>query len=129
MKPIVKYYGPAILWALFVFTMCTIKLGHVGDSPLFFPGFDKLVHCGFLFVMVVIYCYGLIRQSGFVSYPSIIKITIASILYGGIIELLQSYVFIWRTGDWADLFADSVGACMGAFSVSIIVYAMSYVKK
>ncbi len=129
MKPIVKYYGPAILWALFVFIMCTIKLGHVGDSPLFFPGFDKLVHCGFLFVMVVMCCYGLIRHSGFVTYPSIIIITIVSILYGGMIELLQSYVFTWRTGDWADLFADSVGAAMGAFSVSIIVYATNYVKK
>jgi VanZ family protein len=98
---------------------------------LFFPGFDKLVHCGFFFVLVVVYCCGLIRQqlSRSLSYKSIIIFTIFAILYGGIIELLQNYVFTWRTGDWADLFADSIGAMMGAFSVSVVVYAMSYDKK
>lgn len=131
MTPAFKYYGPAILWALFIFVMCTAKLGNAGNSPLFFPGFDKLVHCGFFFVLVVVYCCGLIRQqlSRSLSYKSIIIFTIFAILYGGIIELLQNYVFTWRTGDWADLFADSIGAMMGAFSVSVVVYAMSYDKK
>ncbi|GAC1311950.1 MAG: hypothetical protein NVSMB24_32530 [Mucilaginibacter sp.] len=128
-----KYYGPAILWALFVFIMCTIKLGDAGNSPLFFPGFDKLVHCGFFFLLVVMYCYGSIRQQSSVPLPykskRVIIFTLVAILYGGIIELLQNYIFTWRTGDWADLFADSVGAMMGAFSVSVVVYAMSYDKK
>ncbi|MDP9048759.1 MAG: VanZ family protein [Bacteroidota bacterium] len=109
--------------------MCTIKLGEAGNSPLFFAGFDKLVHCGFFLVLVVFYCCGLLRQQLSLSYKSIIIFTAVAILYGGIIELLQNYVFTWRTGDWADLFADSVGAAMGAFSVSVVVYGMGYVKK
>ncbi|MDB5131273.1 MAG: hypothetical protein JWR02_1022 [Mucilaginibacter sp.] len=131
MKPAFKYYGPAILWALFIFMMCTIKLGDVGNSPLFFPGFDKLVHCGFFFVLVVCYRFGSIRQQlpRYLSYKPIIIFTLFAILYGGIIELLQNYVFTWRTGDWADLFADSVGAMMGTFSVSVVIYTMGYVKK
>ena len=32
-----KYYGPAILWALFIFVMCTIDLGDVGNRTCFFP--------------------------------------------------------------------------------------------
>lgn len=129
MKPMFKYYGPAILWALFIFTMCTIKLSDEGNSYLFFPGFDKLVHCGFFFVMVVFCCYGLIRRSGFISYGAVIIIMFISILYGGIIELLQNYVFTWRDGDWSDLFSDSVGAAMAAFGVSVVVYGISYAKK
>ncbi|HWZ16016.1 MAG TPA: VanZ family protein [Mucilaginibacter sp.] len=126
-----KYYWPAILWALFIFIMCTINLGEVSNSPSFFPGFDKLVHCGFFFVLVVMYCYGSVRQQlpASLSYKTIIIFTLVAILYGGIIELLQNYVFTWRTGDWADLFADSVGALMGAFSVSVVIYAINYDKK
>jgi VanZ family protein len=131
MKTTFKYYGPAILWALFIFILCSIKLGGVSNSPMFFPGFDKLVHCGLFFVLVVFYCYGLLRQQSYqgFSYKKIILITIIAITYGGIIELLQRYFFTWRSGEWDDLFADAVGASMGAFSIVITVKALSYVKK
>jgi VanZ family protein len=131
MKVIFKYYGPAILWALFIFTLCTIKLGKVAESPMFFPGFDKLVHCGFFFVLVVFYCNGLIRKTLPLplSYKSVIIVTVIAIIYGGIIELLQLTIFTWRSGEWNDLFADAVGASMGAFSVIITVNALRYVKK
>jgi hypothetical protein len=87
MEPVFKYYGPAILWALFIFIMCTIKIGETGNSRLFFPGFDKLVHCGFFFVLVVSCSYGWIRQQPTRNHPykAIIIFTILAILYGGII--------------------------------------------
>ena len=131
MKVLFKYYGPAILWALFIFIMCTIKLGKVTESPMFFPGFDKLVHCGFFFVLVVFYCNGLIRKllPLPLSYKWVITVTIIAIIYGGIIELLQLTIFTWRSGEWNDLFADAVGASMGAFSIIITVNALRYVKK
>jgi len=101
MKIILKYYGPAILWALFVFVMCAIDLGDVGRSHLFFPGFDKLTHCGFFFVLVVLYCNGLIRQHSVraISYKSLAIITLVAVIYGGMIELLQLWVFTWRSGE------------------------------
>ena len=131
MKAFIKYYGPAILWASFVFIMCTIKLGKVAESPVFFPGFDKLVHCGFFFVLVVFCCTGLIRQQSPrpVAYKYLIIITLAAILYGGLIELLQLTVFTWRDGEWDDFFADALGGSMGIFSIIVTVKAMSYVKE
>jgi VanZ family protein len=131
MNGIFKYYGPAILWALFVLVMCAAKLGSVSESPAFFPGFDKLVHCGFMFVLVVFLAFGVIKQQSppSLSYKIVIFITLAVSAYGGIIELLQLYVFTWRDGEWNDFFADSVGACMGAFSVMLTVKAMEYEKK
>ena len=98
---------------------------------MFFPGFDKLVHCGFFLVLVVLYYYGLIRQQSYLdfSYKKLIIITLAAITYGGIIELLQRYIFTWRSGEWNDLFADAVGASMGAFSIITIVKALSYAKE
>ena len=59
-----KYYWPTILWTVFIFVMCTIKMGEIGNAPMFFPGFDKLVHCGFYFVWVVVYANGFLRTIG-----------------------------------------------------------------
>jgi VanZ family protein len=131
MKSVIKYYWPAILWALFVFIMCSVKLGEVSDSPLFFAGFDKLVHCGFFFLIVVFISAGYIRQQlpRGLSYKTLLSTTVVVIAYGGLIELLQRYIFTWRSGNWNDLFADTVGALMAAFSIFITVNALSYDKE
>lgn len=131
MNTALKYYGPAILWALFILIICSIKLGKIGSSPMFFPGFDKLVHCGLFFVLVILCSSGFIRQQsrGILTYKSLILIAVIAIMYGGVIELLQRYIFTWRSGEWDDLFADAVGACMGTFSLIITIKAMTYVKK
>jgi VanZ family protein len=106
-------------------------LGHVGNSPRFFPGFDKLVHCGFFFVVVVLSANGFIRQqiSKRLTFKQALVITLIAIVFGGLIEILQLTVFTWRSGDWPDLFADTVGACMGIFSVLITINATEHVKK
>jgi VanZ family protein len=129
MKIFLKYQGLTILWALFVFVMCTIKINEeVSDEPMFFPGFDKLVHSGFFFLLVVSWCNGIIRKQSnrLLPYKTAAIVTIACILFGGLIEVLQSTVFTWRDGDWTDLFADSTGACMGIFSVMVINRADKY---
>ncbi|MCR8559338.1 VanZ family protein [Mucilaginibacter sp. BJC16-A38] len=111
--------------------MCTAKLGEISESPLFFPGFDKLVHCGFFFVMIVFIAAGYIRQQSAytVSYKTLLLITIIAIVYGGLIEILQKYFFTWRSAEWNDLFADVIGTLMAAFSIFITVNALSYEKK
>ena len=131
MQTTLKYYWPAILWALFIFTLCTIHLGTITQSPLFFPGFDKLVHCGFFFVFVIFYCQGLVRKHKLPRFPykHAMTIVLIAILYGYAIELLQKYVFTWRDFEWNDVFADSVGACMGMFSVLILSAAFYHEKK
>jgi VanZ family protein len=131
MKLLLKYYGPTILWALFIFILCAIKLGSITQAPIFFPGFDKLVHCGFYFVFVIFYCNGLIRQHNYtqLAFKWILMIIAIAVLYGGAIELLQLWVFTWRSGELGDLFADTVGACMGGFGVLVISAAVNDVKK
>lgn len=131
MQPFFKGFGTAIAWAIIIFALCTIHLGSVTSNPLFFAGFDKLVHCGMFFVLVVLLGYGLLVQSrlnGNMIRPLVLS-TFLTIGYGGIIELLQHYLFTWRSGEWADLFADAVGAFMGLFSFLVIFKALNYVKK
>ncbi|WP_183562076.1 VanZ family protein [Mucilaginibacter sp. SP1R1] len=111
--------------------MCSADLGDVGDSPMFFAGFDKLTHTGFFFTWVVLVCSGIIRQQKPVafSYKQAIAVTLVAIAFGGLIELLQLYIFTWRSADWNDLFADSLGACMGIFGVMVTVLSIGDGKK
>lgn len=128
MTPALKYYGPAILWALFILVMCSIK---ASGLPPIFPGFDKLTHCGLFFVLVVFGSNGFIRQQSEVEnlYTLVMIIGFLAVVYGGLIEILQLWFFTWRSAEWYDLFADAIGASMGAFSVMLTINAISYVKK
>jgi VanZ family protein len=128
MKLTLRYYGPAILWALFVLIICAVPMGKVGSSKLFFQGFDKLVHCGLFFVLSVVYCVGSIRKwnTRSIRIEIAMKNTIVLISYGALIEVLQSSVFTWRSGDWNDLFADTVGSCMGIFAVLLTSNAINH---
>lgn len=125
-----KYQRPTFLWALLVLILCSVSFGSVGRSHLFFPGFDKLVHCGLFFVLAVLMCNGSIRQYNTVSFTivSALKVFMIALCYGAVIEILQMFVFTWRGAEWADLFADSVGAGMGVFSTLVILYASANEK-
>lgn len=131
MKVMLKYYWPAVLWAMFILILCSIKLGAVSESPLFFPGFDKMVHCGLFFVIMVFITAGYTRKHApaVLSVKTIAVFTVVAIFYGGIIELLQRYIFTWRSGEWNDLFADVIGILMAAFSIFITLKAIGYEKK
>lgn len=126
MKPALKYYRPAILWAVFILIICSIKLGAVSKSPLFFAGFDKLVHCGLLFVLTVFMASGYMRSQTprSLPYKALLAITLIAITFGGMIEILQHYFFTWRSGEWDDLFADTIGTLMAAFSIFITAKAL-----
>ena len=105
-------------------------MGKVGGLPLFFPGFDKLVHCGLFFVLVVFACNGFIQLKKLDQLPSAPAFVIAftAIAYGALIELLQKYIFTWRGYELSDLFADTTGAFMGIFSALLTSNAITNEK-
>jgi VanZ family protein len=123
-----RYQKLTLWWALFILVMCNMALGKVSHAPLFFPGFDKLVHCGFFFVLTVLANYGSIKQSGNLTFSAAVKAFTVAVVFGGIIELLQLYIFTWRSGEWNDLFADTVGVSMATFSSFMILKAFSNEK-
>jgi VanZ family protein len=128
MTSILKYQKLTLGWALFVLVMCNLKMGELGHSPRFFPGFDKLVHCGFFFMFTALTLNGIARKNGNLTFISCVKVFVIAIVFGAIIEVLQLYIFTWRSGEWNDLFADSVGAGMAAFSSFITATALTNEK-
>ena len=131
MQKILKYQAPTLIWGLFIFILCTIKLGGVGNSPMFFAGFDKLVHCGLFFVLTIFLGTGIARANALqkLTYIQLFLSLLIPFLFGGLIELLQAYVFTWRSGEWGDLFADSVGTGMAVFGILITIWALKNEKK
>lgn len=114
-----RYQYLSILWAIFVVIMCEMpsfgdKLGNV----TFFPGFDKLAHTGFFFVLTVFLFYGKIKEQNSYTYrtATILKILAITLFLGIFIEVLQLKVFTYRSAEWWDLFADMTGVGMGIFS-------------
>ncbi len=130
MKTFFKYNRLTILWALFILIICNVDLGGVGKSHLFFEGFDKLTHCGLFFVLVVFAANWYLKKNELntLTLFQAFGITLLAIVYGGIIELLQLYVFTWRSGEWPDLFCDTVGACMAMFCILVTTLTVKNVK-
>ena len=131
MRHILKYQGLTLIWALIIFTLCTIKMGGVASSPLFFAGFDKLVHCGLFFVLAVLMSSGVIRANTRHNLTPLQQFLsfVIPVLFGGLIEILQAYIFTWRSGEWSDLFADTVGASMAMFCVILTIWSQKYEKQ
>jgi VanZ family protein len=129
MQHIIKYQKLTLGWALFILVICNVDLGSTGKSSLFFPGFDKLVHCGLFFMFTALVNYGLIRQSGNLKWGVLVIVVVTAVLFGALIEILQMYIFTWRGAEWGDLFADSVGIGMAAFCSLITVIAIRDEKK
>lgn len=131
MQKLLKFQSLTLLWALFILIICSISLGKVGESPLFFQGFDKLTHTGLFFVLTVFTFHGLIRKQGHMEFSLSVFIIVLLLifLFGGAIEILQWKIFTYRSGDWNDLFCDMLGSLMAIFSVLTVTHAISSQNK
>ncbi len=84
------------------------------------PYADKWMH----FLMYMALCIAMMtdmqrdnirfRLSAFITF-------VFAILYGGLIELLQSCFFSPRTGEWLDWIADAAGAFCGIFITFVLL--------
>lgn len=114
-----KYQYLSFIWLVLVLILCNMHMDNVPDSQsFFFEGFDKLVHTGLFFVLTSLMLRGKLRQEAAqtLKFSTVVKIVLFSVIFGGIIELLQWKVFTYRSGDWWDLFCDALGVAMAVFS-------------
>ena len=104
----------SLIWIITIAILSGYPGNKIPKSP--FLNFDKLVHLGTYFVLSFILCYWFHKKNAKSSIP--IKIAVIIILfgifYGGFMEMLQEYIFINRSGNWYDFFANAIGAILGA---------------
>ena len=101
-------YKIAILWALIIFALCSMPGRLIpAVSWLELLSFDKWVHAGVFFVLVSLLGVSVKahQQNNKLFYLHFIF----SVMYGGLLELLQAKVFSERSADWFDVIANSFG--------------------
>lgn len=93
----------------------------VEDIPLF----DKWAH------MVM---YGVLTSVVFIESLcgrrplSVLKVFLAPILLGGLLELAQAYLTTSRSGEWLDFVANTIGVCIGVvigYGVKVLCFRSS----
>lgn len=112
-----KHIKWAMLWALFIFILCGIPgkdIPHISFLELL--SFDKFVHAGIFFVMLLLTVRGFLVQSKFPQLKKLAKFTalLICIIYGGSLEIMQGTLFVDRSADIFDFIANTFGAAMGA---------------
>lgn len=113
-----SYQRWTVLWTVVILIFCTAKMPDTQGSGFFFPGFDKLVHLGFFFVLTILLFHGKIKSQSSYSFRilTIFKIVALTFFVGGSIEIIQLEFFPYRSAEWWDLGADMMGVMMGVFS-------------
>lgn len=111
-----KHTRWAIMWALLILVLCGMPGKDIPQiSFLEIINFDKFVHCGLFFILMLLTARGIHLQYTFFKlqqHPKIIAL-LFSVMYGGVIEIMQGTLFEQRHGDWLDFMADSIGAMGG----------------
>ncbi|MCW3104875.1 MAG: putative integral rane protein [Bacteroidetes bacterium] len=105
-----------MLWALVILILCGIPgrdIPHISFLELL--SFDKFVHAGIFFVLLLLTVRGFVLQD---SYPVLkerakLMAAIICISYGGLLEIMQATVFEERSADVFDFIANSFGCLLG----------------
>ncbi|MEO6902323.1 MAG: VanZ family protein [Bacteroidia bacterium] len=106
----------AVLWALIILVLCGTPgrdIPHISFLELL--SFDKFVHAGIFFILILLTIRGFLVQTQFINLKRRAKPNafIICVLYGGSLEIMQGLVFIERSADIYDFFANTTGCVMG----------------
>jgi VanZ family protein len=103
----------AMLWALIILILCGIPgrdIPHISFLELL--SFDKFVHAGIFFVLVLLTVRGLVLQEKKSKYAKLVA-GLVCVLYGGLLEVMQGTFFSERSADVYDFIANSFGCIIG----------------
>lgn len=104
-------YKSAFLWAIIIFALCAMPGKFIPSASwLELLSFDKWVHASVFFILVWLFSIGISLN----KHPSYFMFFICptSIIYGGLLEIMQAKVFSERSADWQDFVANTFGCIM-----------------
>ncbi|MCB2206955.1 MAG: VanZ family protein [Bacteroidetes bacterium] len=123
----IRKQWPAITWALFILIVTGIPGNQVPRIPAFLEWLspDKLVHVVIFGILSYFMLYGYRLQYLKSKHRSYIvfNVVLISATYGMITELLQYYMFVGRSGNVFDFYANAIGAVAGG-----VAYFLQHTK-
>ena len=112
-----KYNYPAALWAVFIAVSSGLPGSYIPGFVDFWDwlGWDKIFHIFVFSVLTLLLMRGLYLQN---SYPRLrsrhIVLSLGfGIVFGLLMEVMQRFFFVGRSGNAYDLLADAVGCLLG----------------
>ncbi len=121
MKNLKPSFLPAGLWLIISTVLLTLPgTAFPKEDWLSKIWFDKWVHIGMFFIMVVLFCWGILAKNQFRQKLSQYFLLAAFIclVYGAIMEFVQDNFIPNRGFDTGDIIADAAGCLAGwLFSV------------
>lgn len=121
-----KPFLPAFFWLVIILIVSGLPSKNLPKAP--FNEFDKLVHFLIYGLLSFLIMLGFYKQPN-ASFSNKIQLFFSltiSIVFGGIVELLQENIFINRYGDWYDFFANTLGAIIG---IGFFRFSINKIKK
>ncbi|MBX7182872.1 MAG: VanZ family protein [Bacteroidia bacterium] len=78
---------------------------------------DKLIHASIFWILAVLWINALKNQTNIrLSSIQVLAFSVLfSILYGGLMEIMQATVFSDRSCEWNDFIANSIGALFAGY--------------
>jgi VanZ family protein len=104
-----------------VLTAIVIAIASLWEQPQEPPAFainDKLVH-GVLYAMLAISMIAAVGRDARTRVLPYIYTCVIATSYGALLEILQRFCTLTRSGEMADLYADAIGAIIGVLLVGI----------
>ena len=106
---------PAVLVAVGIAIVSLIEKEHI---PTGISLSDEAMH-GMAYALLAVCLAAALFHNGRTAWQTALWSVPAVTLYGGLLELLQAYCTLTRSGDWVDLAADLIGAVAGFVCVWI----------
>jgi len=122
-----------MLWALVILILCGMPgrdIPHISFLELL--SFDKFVHAGIFFMLLVLTVRGFLMQSRYENLRKNAR-SIAALMcitYGGALEIMQGTIFEERSADIYDFIANSFGCIMGLLAYAWVerVFLSRFIK-
>jgi VanZ family protein len=120
-----RYFWPAYLWVIIVLILTGMPGNDIPKLPHFWDLLqpDKIVHIGMFGLLFLLLASGSFYKGGKVpiSKKLIYIYLFITIALGGIIELLQKWVFIGRSCDIYDWIADIIGVLLALIFYLVVI--------
>ena len=123
MSQLLRFLRRYPLTLLCVAAVWYLSLYRVPPPPVhLFSWFDKLVHClMYASISALVWVeYGRQHRQTRVR-PIVVAAWLMPVAMGGLVELAQAYLTTYRSGEWLDFVANSVGATLSSL-VGAAVY-------
>ncbi|OFY93029.1 MAG: hypothetical protein A3K10_14655 [Bacteroidetes bacterium RIFCSPLOWO2_12_FULL_31_6] len=114
-------YLPATFWLLVILILSGYPGNQLPKVPIW--QFDKLIHSVIYSILSIVLIIAFQKQYAMETkrFLLIIGIVFFGIFYGGIMEILQHFIFINRSGNWYDFIANTIGVTFGVLFYPLII--------